>query len=91
MKDYEVKSGAVHCHAFLDGESYNELLSAVAKWWAPKDAERGTALEAITFWLDSSYNCHAYWVSLPPGFDFEAEVEKVLETERVNPLKLPEL
>ena len=92
MKDYELREGAPHCHAFQAAESYNELLAAISEWWAPKEAEEGTCIECIQFRLDDDgYNCHVYWCSVPLGVDIVQEIESHLANERANPFTLPKL
>ncbi len=92
MRTYDFREGATHCRAFLDAKSQSELLIAVSTWWADKEPIPSTIIEGMQFLFDGDdYGCHVFWVSFPPDFDFEAEVEKLTKVEHEDPLGLPPL
>jgi len=75
LKDYEVTDG-IRCHVFLDAGSYDELLSAIAKWWASNQEDAKT-MEAITFTVDDDgISALVHWNYLSP--EMKEKVDRVL-------------
>jgi len=85
VKDYENK-GSLGCHIFLDAESYDELLSAILKWWSGIDNETKT-MEAITFtYDDDGITALVHWNYLTPEMKEELHRE-LLKLRRAPPVE----
>lgn len=83
MDDYDVTKGVTAIHEFIGAESFDEVLAAIAKWWAGIGGEKN--IFAITFTLDEDglIDADVLWHYLTKQ-EVE-ELEHILTRERPLP------